>query len=126
MPYEPLPEAPYLVGADLPDSNEGGPKERIKNLLICLFSDEHYFHSNFEFFINCRDLGMEIVDDSVAQLKVALISKMMNVVDDNSNYTDNKLRSIITHFLRVCAANALGITLRNEPGQEVAPPRRAR
>ena len=130
MPYEPLPEAPYLVGADLPDSNEGGPKERIKNLLICLFSDEHYFHSNFEFFINCRDLGMEIVDDSdeagVGRLKVVLISKMMNVVNDNLNYTDIQLRRIITHFFRECAANALGITLRNEPGQEVAPPRRAR
>ena len=115
MPFVPLPEAPYLVGADLPVSREGGPKERIKNLLICLFSDADYFHNNFEFFINCRDLGMEIVDDDdddgIGRLKVVLISKMMNLVNDNLNYTDIQLRRIITYFLRVCAANALRITI---------------
>ena len=115
MPFVPLPEAPYIVGADLPVSREGGPKERIKNLLICLFSD--------------ADFGMEIVDDDeagVGRLKVELISKMMNLVNDNLNYTDIQLRRIITHFLTACVANALGISLINEPDREVAPPRRVR
>ena len=126
MPFVPLPEAPYLVGADLPVTYEGGSKERIKNLLICLFSDEDYFRNNFEFFRNCRDLNMEIVDyndeEGVGRLKVALISKMMDIVNDNLNYTDNQLKRIIIHFLKVCAANALGITIRNEPYRHVAPP----
>jgi len=128
MPYVPLPEAPYLEGADLPAYREGGPKDRIKNLLICLFSNEDYFIDNFNFFINCRDLNMEIVDDDdeegVERLKVALISKMMSDVNDNLDnliYSDDNLRLIIIFFLERCAANALGLTI-NNVGQQVAPP----
>jgi hypothetical protein len=115
MPYVPLPEAPYLEGADLPAYREGGPKDRIKNLLICLFSNEDYFIDNFNFFINCRDLNMEIVDDDdeegVERLKVTLISKMMSLVNDILTYRDDHLRGIISNFLKRCAANALGIII---------------
>lgn len=122
MPYEPLPEARYLDYVDLPDSIEGGSKERIKNLLICLLSDEDYFHSSFQFLLDCSDLDVdfEIVDEDdnvefFERFKAALIVKMMNEVDDNLNYTDHQLRIMITDFLKACAANNLGIPLNNEP-----------
>jgi hypothetical protein len=118
MPYVPLPEAPYLEGAVLPAYREGGPKDRIKNLLICLFSNEDYFIDNFNFFINCRDLNMEIVDDDdeegVERLKVTLISKMMSLVNDILTYRDDHLRGIISNFLKRCAANALGIIINDQ------------
>ena len=44
VPYVPLPEAPYLDGVDLPVAVEGGPREKIKNMLICLFADDDYFY----------------------------------------------------------------------------------
>jgi len=121
MPYVPLPEAPYLEGANLPAYREGGPKDRIKNLLICLFSNEDYFINNFNFFINCRDLDMEIVDDDdeegVDMLKVTLISKIMSLVNDNLTYRDDHLRGIISNFFKRCAANALGIIINDEVSQ---------
>jgi len=107
MPYVPLPEAPYLVGADLPAHSEGGPRDRIKNLLICLFSNEDYFSNNFYFFRNCRDIGMErINEEGVERLKVAIISKMMSGINDNLTYSDDHLKQKIIYILERCPANA--------------------
>jgi len=116
IPYVPLPEAPYLVGAVLPESSEGGPKERIKNLLLGLFSNDNYFYNNFEFFINCSDIGIDMQinedeEEDIARLKIALISKLMSLINDNLTYTDAHLRGIIVHFLQRCAANALGLDI---------------
>lgn len=112
----PLPEAPYIVGAVLPESLEGGPKERIKNLLLGLFSNDNYFYNNFEFFINCSDIGIDMQinedeEEDIARLKIALISTMMSLINDNLTYTDVQLRGIIVHFLERCAANALGLDI---------------
>jgi len=121
MPYVPLPEAPYLVGAVLPPHREGGPRDRIKNLLICLFSNEDYFSNNFYFFRNCRDIDMERIDEDdeegIERLKVAIISKMMSGVNDNLTYRHDHLTGKIIYFFERCAANALGITINNEESQ---------
>jgi hypothetical protein len=115
MPYEPLPEAPYLVGADLPPHREGGPRDRIKNLLICLFSNENYFYNNFLFFRNCRDIDMERIDEDddegVERLKVAIISTMMSGINDNLNYRHDHLTRKIIYVLERCAADALGLSI---------------
>jgi hypothetical protein len=120
MPYVPLPEAPYLVGADLPAHREDGPRDRIKNLLICLFSNEDYFRDNFYFFRNCRDIDMERIDEDdeegLARLKVAIISKMMSGVNENLIYRHDHLTRKIIYILERCAADALGISIvDNEP-----------
>ena len=121
MPYVPLPEAPYLVGAVLPPHREGGPRDRIKNLLICLFSNEEYFSNNFYFFRNCRDIDMERIDEDdeegIKGLKVAIISKMMSGVNDNVTYGHDYLTREIIYFFERCAVNALGITINNEESQ---------
>jgi hypothetical protein len=112
----PLPEVPYLEGAVLPESREGGPKERIKNLLLGLFSNDNYFYNNFEFFINCSDIGIDMQinedeEEDIARLKIALISTMMSLINDNLTYSDAQLRGIIVHFLERCAANALRLDI---------------
>jgi hypothetical protein len=124
MPYEQLPEAPYLAGANLPPHSEGGPRDRIKNLLICLFSNENYFYNNFNFFRNCRDLNMEIVDDDdeegVERLKVAIISTMMSGINDNLNYRHDHLTRKIIYVLERCAADALGLSIVDNVPQVLA------
>lgn len=113
MPYLPLPEAPYLDGVDLPASVEGTPKEKIKNMLICLFANDDYFYNNFHFFNGCNIIDTIDDDDEegVARLKIALITLLMNLVNNNRNYSDDQLRQLIKNFLERCAANVLLITI---------------
>ena len=113
MPYLPLPEAPYLDGLDLPASVEGGPREKLKNMLICLFANDDYFYNNLHFLNGCNIIDM--IDDEdeegVTRLKIALITLLMNLLNNNRNYSDDQLRQLIKNFLERCAANVLLITI---------------
>jgi hypothetical protein len=117
MPYLRLPETPYLDGVNLPISVEGGPKEKIKNMLICLFANDHYFYDNLNFLNGCNI--MESVDhddeEGINRLKIALITVMMNLVNDNRNYRDDQLRQLIKNYLEICAADVLFIYINPPP-----------
>jgi hypothetical protein len=121
MPYVPLPETPYLDGVDLPVSVEGGDREKIKNMLICLFANENYFWNNFFVLNGCNIMEVIDVDDDegVDRLKIALITDMMNLVNNNRNYSDDQLRHLIGNYLEICAANFLMIIINPSPNLNI-------
>ena len=114
VPYVPLPEAPYLDGVDLPVAVEGGPREKIKNMLICLFADDDYFYNNFEL-LNGHNIiniaNYPNYEDGSAKLKIELISWMMSLVNNNRDYSDDHLRGLIMNALERNAADVLMIPL---------------
>ena len=99
---EPLIEMPpYIINANLPSGVAGGPKERIKNMLVKLFANYRYFS------IYSRELAACSDKNNNEEIKIDLISQLMGRINDTRNYTDYQLKVIIRNYLQDCAEQYL-------------------
>jgi adenine-specific DNA methylase len=94
---EPLSEMPpYIINANLPSGVAGGPKERIKNILVKLFANDIYFSTHLRNLKHCSN------KNNNEEIKIDLISNVMERIDDTRIYADYELKVIIRDYLEDC------------------------